>query len=177
MKIRVSFPFVLIISAILSATCVFLWMADPFPHTPNKRAETVANLQMFAQALEEYRSIYKHYPEVQYVELKYNPNSDINQWDKYLFNPDSFFGDLRRILRFLGVKINEDYEITHCGIMTKYKDDSLSIEDGWGNNILYSSAPPHDTYKLCSCGPDGKTGIDPHSGKDHSLDDIICGQD
>ncbi len=34
---------------------------------------------------------------------------------------------------------------------------SMTVNDGYGNEIYYYSAPPHQSYRIWSAGPDGKT--------------------
>lgn len=40
---------------------------------------------------------------------------------------------------------------------TDYWLQRVSLKDGWGNDFYYYSAPPYQSYRLWSAGPDGKT--------------------
>lgn len=39
----------------------------------------------------------------------------------------------------------------------QYVLDAMTITDGWGNEFYYYSAPPYQSYRLWSAGPNGKT--------------------
>jgi prepilin-type N-terminal cleavage/methylation domain-containing protein len=40
---------------------------------------------------------------------------------------------------------------------SKYVLQKISIQDGWGHDLFYYSAPPYQSYRVWSCGPDGVT--------------------
>jgi hypothetical protein len=40
---------------------------------------------------------------------------------------------------------------------TKYVLVSITIHDGWGNDLYYYSAPPYQSYRIWSAGPNGST--------------------
>ena len=49
-----------------------------------------------------------------------------------------------------------------------YTNRKFTVWDPWGNELHYNSDPPYDSYRIWSCGPDGKSG---------TADDIISGRE
>lgn len=43
------------------------------------------------------------------------------------------------------------------GSSARYVLQVMTIRDGWGNSLFYYSPPPYQSYRIWSCGPDGKT--------------------
>ncbi len=119
----------------------------------------------------------------------YQEKKTINQWKHYNERTGGTIGDIvqnlesaRRILPFLGAFMNPDGTIDdgNYGIVSKwatrsravsgllYQNMYLTIRDGWDRDLHYESRPPHDSYKLWSDGPDGRSGTD---------DDMVLGQE
>lgn len=51
-------------------------------------------------------------------------------------------------------------------LATTYTNICYTVQDGWGNELIYESQSPYQVYKLYSVGPDGKANTD---------DDIVTG--
>ncbi|MGI5868394.1 MAG: prepilin-type N-terminal cleavage/methylation domain-containing protein [Kiritimatiellia bacterium] len=116
----------------------------------------------------------------------YSKDETINQWEEHNirrsrpnmseYERKENIDSARKILPFLDGALNANGAVESYGIISghwnghRYKDfplyhnNLLTILDGWGREICFQSNPPHDTYKLWSKGPDGKSG---------TTDDII----
>ena len=110
---------------------------------------------------------------------EYKKERTINQWEVHnvrrssermsQFDLQENIDSARKILPFLGGALNADGSVSSYGIIrsswigasyegNSYHNDHLYVWDGWEREPLYQSNPPHDTYKLWSKGPDGKSG-------------------
>ena len=102
----------------------------------------------------------------------------------------------RRILPYLGAKLHRNWsdsdndwlwsvEYPEGGVVTSfgwgslvkrrvapgnkpYYNGYITVRDAWNRDLLYSSKPPYDSYKLWSVGADGRSD---------TMDDIIVGED
>jgi len=52
---------------------------------------------------------------------------------------------------------NNRYIELFAGNGIQYVLNSMTLKDGWGNEYYYYSAPPYQSYRIWSAGPDGKT--------------------
>lgn len=50
---------------------------------------------------------------------------------------------------------------TRRGSGEKYVLLMITVKDGWGHELRYHSAPPHQSYRIWSAGPDGRTWENP----------------
>ena len=49
------------------------------------------------------------------------------------------------------------FSLVHAEGDKRYVLGHITIQDGWGNDLFYYSAPPYSSYKVWSAGPNGKT--------------------
>ena len=113
----------------------------------------------------------------------------IPQWTTWNSRINGHLGDsdrdldaVRRILPFLGGKLGPDNRIADSGCIVTWecpRPDPLdssgkalvtnlnaTFRDAWRRELIYSSPPPFETFKLWSVGPDGISG---------TADDIVNG--
>jgi type II secretory pathway pseudopilin PulG len=116
---------------------------------------------------------------------EYKKERTINQWEVHnvrrssermsQFDLQENIDSARKILPYLDGALKADGSVESYGIIRSepigcsyngvpYRNQNLTIKDGWEREILYESSPPHDTYKLWSRGPDGR---------DDTSDDIV----
>lgn len=124
------------------------------------------------------------------TDYTYDRDQVITQWQKFNPRDGGTVRDLtrdiaasRRIVQHLEGEISsngkvEDYglvninkkpsEARQYGTSKSYRNEYISIEDAWGNELMYQSYPPYNSFKIWSKGPDTKSG---------TLDDIVAGQE
>ena len=53
---------------------------------------------------------------------------------------------------------NDKHGTIHLTVIDgKYVLQYITLKDGWGREFYYYSAPPYQSYRLWSAGPNGKT--------------------
>ena len=116
---------------------------------------------------------------------EYRKDFTINQWEVHnrrlkgsnvrmsQFDLQENIDSARKIMPHLDGALKADGSIDRYGIIgsepidcsynqVSYKNQQLTIKDGWDHEIHYESPPPHDTYKLWSSGPTGDPLDDIH---------------